>query len=74
MQIFIKSLSGKTITLDVDPYESIISIKNKIQIKENVSIENQKLIYINKILRDDKTLKDYDIFCESTLYLVLSLL
>ena len=74
LQLFIKTLNGDTITIQANSTDKILTVKEKIQKKQdNLLPSHQRLLYGGKQLEDDKTLMDYNILSEATLHLVVRL-
>jgi len=73
MQLMVKTLDGKTVTVEAEEEDTIEDIKNKIMEKEGVPVDQQRLIFGGKQLESDKTLADYDVQEDSTFHMVLRL-
>ena len=72
MQIYIKTLTGRTVSLIVEEGETIKTVKVKLRDKDGVPVEEQRLVYNNQELEDSKTLQQYGIMREATLHVVIN--
>ncbi|KAM3279965.1 hypothetical protein ACQJBY_047006 [Aegilops geniculata] len=73
MQIFVKTPTGKTVTLEVESTDTVGDVKAKIQREEGMSQEQQRLIFGGKPLEDERSLAEYNVNKDSTLHLLLHL-
>lgn len=73
MQIFIKTLTGRTVMLIVVETDTVSSVKQKLKDKDGVPVDEQRLLFAGHELKDSSTLKDYNIQKDATLHLVLRL-
>ncbi len=72
-QIFIKTLTGRKQALNFEPDQHVLAIKQALQEKEGIQVDQIKLIYSGKQLADDKSLESYSISAGATIHMVLQL-
>lgn len=70
-QLFLRTLGGRTVTVEVSPGDTIFNIKQKVTDKEGIPVEKQRLIYAGKQLEDGRTIADYNIPKEATITLLI---
>jgi ubiquitin len=73
MQIFVRTITGKNLTLEVDPTDSVKALKEKIQEKEAIPESQQRLIFAGKQLADERTMADYNVQNSAQISLMLRL-
>ena len=73
MQVFVKNLAGRSIPIDIQPSDTIEAVKQKIQDREGIPPDQQRLIYAGKPLEDTRAVSDYGITKGANLFLVLRL-
>lgn len=73
MLVKVKTLTGKEIEVDVEPKEKVIKIKERVEEKEGIPPQQQRLIFGGKQMNDDKTIGEFNIEGGSVLHLVLAL-
>lgn len=73
MQLLVKTLAGKTITVDVEKSDTVETLKQRISEKEGIPVDQQRLIYSGKQVDSERTLEDYGVEAGATMHLVLRL-